>query len=97
LRCKLSSVIRSFSTDQQLKQQLTLKLFVAATGYNNVDLEAAAEHEIAVCNVRNYTLCGTTRFLLMLSLIRHLSITRISKTRCNPVNFFVRWIFLFKG
>ena len=51
-----------------------LKLIcVAATGYNNVDLEAAAEHEIAVCNVRNYATPSVVQhvFLLMLSLIRH--------------------------
>ena len=33
----------------------TLKLvLLAATGTNNVDLEAAREHGVAVCNIRDY-------------------------------------------
>jgi len=51
-----------------------LKLIcVAATGYNNVDLAAAAERDIAVCNVRNYATPSVVQhvFLLMLSLSRH--------------------------
>lgn len=51
-----------------------LKLIcVAATGYNNVDLAAAAERDIAVCNVRNYATASVAQhvFLLMLSLSRH--------------------------
>lgn len=52
----------------------SLKLIcIAATGYNNVDLAAAAERDIAVCNVRNYATPSVAQhvFLLMLSLSRH--------------------------
>ena len=50
-----------------------LKLIcVAATGYNNIDLTAATEHNIPVCNVRGYaTFCVAQHvFMLMLNLIR---------------------------
>ncbi|WP_394807314.1 2-hydroxyacid dehydrogenase [Nitrosomonas sp.] len=51
-----------------------LKLIcVAATGYNNVDLVAAAEHNIPVCNVRGYATPSVVQhvFMLMLNLARH--------------------------
>lgn len=50
-----------------------LKLIcVAATGYNNVDLVAAAEHNIPVCNVRGYATPSVVQhvFMLMLNLTR---------------------------
>ncbi len=53
-----------------------LKLIcVAATGYNNVDLAAAAEHGVSVCNVRGYATPSVVQhvFMLMLSLARHFS------------------------
>lgn len=51
-----------------------LKLIcVAATGYNNVDLVAAAERSIPVCNVRGYATPSVVQhvFMLMLNLARH--------------------------
>lgn len=51
-----------------------LKLIcVAATGYNNVDLAAAAERNIPVCNVRGYATPSVVQhvFMLMLNLARH--------------------------
>ena len=51
-----------------------LKLIcVAATGYNNVDLKAAADHIIPVCNVRGYATPSVAQhvFMLMLNLARH--------------------------
>lgn len=48
-----------------------LKLIcVAATGYNNVDLKAAAERNIPVCNVRGYATPSVVQhvFMLMLNL-----------------------------
>ena len=51
-----------------------LKLIcVAATGYNNVDLVAAAERNIPVCNVRGYATPSVVQhvFMLMLNLARH--------------------------
>ena len=51
-----------------------LKLIcVAATGYNNIDLVAAAEGGVAVCNVRGYATQSVTQhvFMLMLALTRH--------------------------
>ncbi|GKS68706.1 glycerate dehydrogenase [Nitrosomonas sp. PY1] len=56
-----------------IEAAVRLKLIcVAATGYNNVDLVAAAEHGIAVCNVRDYATPSVVQhvFLLMLSLVR---------------------------
>lgn len=51
-----------------------LKLIcVAATGYNNVDLVAAFERNIPVCNVRGYATPSVVQhvFMLMLNLARH--------------------------
>lgn len=51
-----------------------LKLIcISATGYNNIDLVAAAERNIAVCNVRSYATQSVTQhvFMLMLALTRH--------------------------
>lgn len=51
-----------------------LKLIcVAATGYNNVDLAAAGECNIPVCNVRGYATPSVVQhvFMLMLNLARH--------------------------
>lgn len=50
-----------------------LKLIcVAATGYNNIDLTAAAERNIPVCNVRGYATPSVAQhvFMLMLNLAR---------------------------
>ena len=46
---------------------------VAATGYNNVDLIAAADHHIPVCNVRGYATASVAQhvMMLMLDLARH--------------------------
>lgn len=51
-----------------------LKLIcVSATGYNNIDLVAAAERDVAVCNVRGYATQSVTQhvFMLMLALTTH--------------------------
>lgn len=53
-----------------------LKLIcIAATGYNNVDLAAAAEYNVPVCNVRGYATPSVVQhvFMLMLNLARHFS------------------------
>lgn len=52
-----------------------LKLIcVAATGYNNVDLDAAQRHGVTVCNVRGYATPSVSQhvFALILSLSIHL-------------------------
>lgn len=41
---------------------------VAATGYNNVDLEACRARGVTVCNVRDYSLVGVPEHALMLML-----------------------------
>ncbi|MBL8500158.1 MAG: 2-hydroxyacid dehydrogenase [Nitrosomonas sp.] len=48
---------------------------VAATGYNNVDLAAAAGRNIPVCNVRGYATPSVVQhvFMLMLNMARHFS------------------------
>ncbi len=55
-------------------QQLKL-ICVAATGYNNVDLAAAAEYGVPACNVRGYATPSVVQhvFMLMLNLARHFS------------------------
>lgn len=47
---------------------------LAATGYNNIDLEAAGSHGVAVCNVRAYGNDSVAEhaFMLMLALMRNL-------------------------
>jgi len=47
---------------------------VAATGTNNVDLDAARRHGVTVCNVRAYATSSVVEhvFTLLLSLMRHL-------------------------
>jgi len=58
---------------QQFESLPDLKLIcIIATGTNNVDLTAAAEHNIVVCNVQNYAAASVSQhvFLLILSLIR---------------------------
>ncbi|MGZ0018962.1 2-hydroxyacid dehydrogenase [Nitrosomonas sp. wSCUT-2] len=53
-----------------------LKLIcVAATGYNNVDLAAAAGCNVPVCNVRGYATPSVVQhvFMLMLNMARHFS------------------------
>lgn len=47
---------------------------IAATGYNNVDLEAARRHGVTVCNVRGYATASVSQhvFALILSLSIHL-------------------------
>jgi len=56
---------------------------VAATGTNNVDLAAAAEHGITVCNVRDYGTPSVAEhvFALMLSLRRRLLDYRLALGR----------------
>ena len=63
-----------------------LKLIcVAATGVNNVDLIAAQEHGIKVCNVRAYATASVTQhvFSLILSLNRKLSSYKQSAINCD--------------
>lgn len=58
-----------------LAKASTLKLVcIAATGSNNIDLEAARAHGIAVCNVTAYATPSVTEhvFALLLSLVRRL-------------------------
>ncbi len=62
--------------EKLLAQAPQLKLIaVAATGTNNVDLEAARERGIAVCNVRDYAAPSVVQhvFSLILALTRHLN------------------------
>jgi glycerate dehydrogenase len=61
-------------TRSHFEQLPALKLIcVIATGTNNVDLAAASDHDIVVCNVRDYAAASVSQhvFLLILSLIRH--------------------------
>jgi glycerate dehydrogenase len=59
---------------EHFEQAKQLKLIcIAATGTNNVDLEAAADHGIDVCNVRSYATPSVVQhvFALLLSLTTH--------------------------
>ena len=60
---------------ETIQQADSLKLIcVAATGTNNVDLAAAAEQKITVCNARGYATTSVIEhvFTLILALTRHL-------------------------
>jgi glycerate dehydrogenase len=60
---------------ETLQSANTLKLIcVAATGTNNIDLTAAAEYGITVCNARGYATTSVVEhvFSLILALTRHL-------------------------
>jgi glycerate dehydrogenase len=56
---------------------------VAATGVNNVDLEACREHGIAVCNIRGYAEHAVPEhvFMMLLALRRNLPAWRTSLRR----------------
>lgn len=62
-------------TAETLQHLPRLKLIcVAATGYNNVNIKAAKENGVAVCNVTGYATSSVTQhvFTLILSLVRSL-------------------------
>ena len=62
-------------TAGHIAQAKNLKLIcVAATGTNNVDLDAAQAHGVAVCNVRSYATPSVVQhvFALILNLSRHI-------------------------
>ena len=62
-------------SEEILSQAKSLKVIcVAATGTNNVDLDAAKENHIQVCNVRAYGTASVVQhvFALLLSLVRNL-------------------------
>jgi glycerate dehydrogenase len=59
---------------ETLQRASVLKLIcVAATGTNNVDLAAAADHSITVCNARGYATASVVEhvFSMILALTRH--------------------------
>lgn len=68
-------VCNKFSLNREIITAATqLKLIcIAATGYNNIDLKAAAERGIPVCNVRGYATPSVVQhvFMLMLNLACH--------------------------
>ncbi len=62
-------------TREMLAQLPDLKLIaVAATGYNQIDVAAAREYTVGVCNIRDYAIHGVAEhtLMLMLSLRRQL-------------------------
>ncbi len=65
-------VCNKFSLKRDIIESASrLKLIcIAATGFNNIDLAAAAEYNIAVCNVRGYATPSVVQhvFMLMLNL-----------------------------
>ena len=75
-RISLAEVIVSnkvFLNREAILAAQRLKLIcVAATGYNTIDLVAAAERNVPVCNVRNYATPSVVQhvFMLMLNLTR---------------------------
>ena len=59
--------------DRVCIEKTEIKLIcVAATGFNNVDVLAAQEHNVPVCNVRAYATASVVQhvFMLLLSLLR---------------------------
>lgn len=56
-------------TREMLAQLPDLKLIaVAATGYNQIDIAAAREYTVGVCNIRDYAIHGVAEHTLMLML-----------------------------
>ncbi len=77
---------------KELKNAAKLKLIcVAATGYNNIDIEAAKEHRVVVANVRNYSSESVAQhtFSLILalqnSLVENVIDTRNGRWSKSPV------------
>ncbi len=63
-------------SESNLSGANSLKLIcVAATGYDNIDLDYCKEHEIAVCNVKGYSThsVAQTTVMMALSLMMHQS------------------------
>ncbi|WP_144392621.1 D-2-hydroxyacid dehydrogenase [Pleionea sediminis] len=74
-RCKDAEIIitnKVILDDNLLKQLPKLKLIcIAATGYNNIDIESAKNHNIAVANVAGYSTSSVVQicFNLILNLV----------------------------
>ncbi|MGH8228964.1 MAG: D-2-hydroxyacid dehydrogenase [Steroidobacteraceae bacterium] len=63
--CEIALLNKLRMTRERMATAPGLRLVaVAATGTNNVDLEAARERGIAVCNVRNYCTTSVTQHVL---------------------------------
>ncbi|MBE9609690.1 D-2-hydroxyacid dehydrogenase [Chitinilyticum piscinae] len=57
-------------TSELLDTAPSLRLVaVAATGYNNIDLDACRQRGIRVCNIRDYAVAGVPEHALMLMLV----------------------------
>lgn len=57
---------------ERIKESDSLKLIcVVATGYNNVDIEAAREREIPVCNAQSYGINAVAQHTISLMLALH--------------------------
>lgn len=83
-------------TQELLQQAPALKLIcVAATGYNNVDLETAKRLGITVCNIPNYStpsvvqLTLTFLLALMTNLVAYVEATREGRWQKSPQFFFL--------
>jgi len=67
-RCQGADIViinKVVFTDEMLAQLPQLKLIcIAATGFNNVDIEAAAKHNIAVTNVSGYAGNSVAQYVL---------------------------------
>ena len=62
--CEIIVINKALLDHATLAYAHRLKLIcIAATGYNNVDLVAAAERNIPVCNVRGYATLPLSMFL----------------------------------
>ena len=78
---------RSSCTREHLQGARELKLIaLAATGTDNIDLAAAQELGIAVCNVRGYCTASVAQhaWALILSLTQHLSGVRAARRPMAP-------------
>ena len=73
--CKIAITNKVIIDRAAIEANPELKLIaVAATGYNNVDVEAAKEHGVTVCNVAGYsqTAVAEHAFMMMIALMHRL-------------------------
>jgi len=82
-------------TEQILSQLPTVKcICLLATGYNNIDLDAASKYNVLVCNAVGYASASVAQhvFAMVLSLVNHISETSrsVHNGRWHQLN---KWTF----